>query len=171
MKDNDSLKYIKNILVVSKEYGLPKWYNPGLDDEAILAFNEMKCCAEKYGFNLAIVSGFRSYEYQEKIYNEYIKEYGEEVTDTFSAQPGHSEHQTGLALDIGRDEDSYQYTEESIWLANNSYKFGYIIRYPKGKEKITGYKYEPWHIRYVGKEHAKLMYKNNLTLEEYLGLC
>ena len=161
---------INGIIIVNKKIGLPKWYNPGMDKEALEAFEKMRECANYDNVNLEIISGFRSYDYQKKIYDEYVKEFGKEKTDTFSARAGHSEHQTGLALDICEDSDKFIGTKEDLWLRENAYKFGYIIRYPKGKEHITGYKYEPWHIRYVGKRVAKCIYEKGITLEEYFGL-
>ncbi len=161
---------VAGILIVNEEIGLPKTYNPGLNKEMMLMYFYMKMCALKDGARLNIVSGFRSYDYQEKIYKEYVKEYGKKQADTFSAQPGHSEHQSGLALDICDDSDNFIDTKEDKWLQKNAYKFGFIIRYPKGKEHITGYKYEPWHLRYVGRKHAKRIQDKKQTLEEYLGL-
>jgi LAS superfamily LD-carboxypeptidase LdcB len=96
--------------------------------------------------------------------------YGKDATDTFSARPGHSEHQTGMAMDIIEASSAFEGTPAAIWLAENCYKYGFIIRYPKGKENITGYKYEPWHIRYLGKDTAWAVYNSGLTLEEYLGI-
>ncbi len=162
--------YVNGILIVNKDIGLPKDYNPGLSKKLLIAYYLMKICALKDGAKLRIISGFRSYDYQEKIYNIYVKEFGEEKTNTFSAKPGHSEHQTGLAIDICEDSDKFIGTKEDKWLQKNAYKFGFIIRYPKGKEDITGYKYEPWHLRYIGRKHSKKICCNNLTLEEYLGL-
>ncbi len=162
--------YINGILIVNKDIGLPKDYNPGLSKKLLAAYYLMKICSLKDGAKLKIISGFRSYDYQEKIYNIYVKEFGEEKTNTFSAKPGHSEHQTGLAIDLCEDSDKFIGTKEDIWLQKNAYKFGFIIRYPKGKEKITGYKYEPWHLRYVGRKYAKVIFTRGLTLEEYLGL-
>ena len=92
------------------------------------------------------------------------------AADTFSARPGTSEHQTGLAMDVGWIDDAFANTPAGIWLAENCYKYGFIIRYQKNKESITGYKYEPWHIRYLGKDIAKDVYESGLCLEEYLGV-
>ena len=136
----------------------------------LMSYYLMKIWALKDGVKLKIISGFRSYGYQEEIYNIYVKEFGEAKTNTFSAKPGHSEHQTGLAIDICEDSDKFIGTKEDIWLQQNAHKFGFIIRYPKGKEYITGYKYEPWHLRYLGTKHSKIIYDKNITLEEYLGL-
>ena len=96
--------------------------------------------------------------------------YGQELTDTFSARPGHSEHQTGLAFDVGAIDDDFANWPSGIWLKENAHKYGFIIRYPKGKQHITGYKYEPWHIRYLGVDLATKVYNSGLTLEEYLGI-
>lgn len=162
--------YINGILIVNKDIGLPKNYNPGLSKKLMIAYYLMKIYALKDGAKLKIISGFRSYDYQEKIYNIYVKEFGEEKTNTFSAKPGHSEHQTGLAIDLCEDSDKFIGTKEDIWLQKNAHKFGFIIRYPKGKEHITGYKYEPWHLRYIGRKHSKIIFNRGLVLEEYLGL-
>lgn len=122
---------------------------------------------------LSGVSGYRSYNRQTQIYNSNILSKGEATTNQVSAKPGTSEHQTGLAMDVscasvGNDlVQRFGETTEGKWLADNCYKYGFIIRYGKGKEEITGYIYEPWHIRYVGCKLAKYLYKNDLTLEEY----
>jgi LAS superfamily LD-carboxypeptidase LdcB len=99
-----------------------------------------------------------------------VNAYGQSTADTFSARPGHSEHQTGLAIDVNSIDDSFAATPESAWLASNAHRYGFIIRYPKGKEHITGYKYESWHIRYLGVDTATAVYNSGLTLEEYLGI-
>ena len=93
------------------------------------------------------------------------------MADTYSARPGHSEHETGLAYDIGEIDNNYGETPAGTWLAQHAHEFGFIIRYPKGKEDITKYQYEPWHVRYVGTEHAAKIYEQDLTLEEYLGIA
>ena len=167
---NCKIQKIRGIVIVNKKIALPKEYNPGLSKKVIKSFSKMQNKAKKEDVNLCIISGFRSYEYQEKLYNEYVKQFGKKKTNTFSAMPGHSEHQTGLAIDICEDSDKFIGTKEDLWLRKNAYKYGYIIRYPKKKEKITGYKYEPWHLRYVGKIHARRIFKKNITLEEYLKL-
>ena len=115
-------------------------------------------------------SAFRSYDYQNTLYNNYVSWYGKEQADTFSARAGYSEHQTGLAIDVNTIDDSFAYTPEAVWLAHPAHEYGFIIRYPKGKESITGYQYEPWHIRYLGIETATAVYNSGLTLEEYLGI-
>lgn len=163
--------YINNILIVNKSYPLPEDYNPkSLTADTMRAFRKMSCCAGKDGICLCIYSGFRSYEYQNTLYNNYVAIYGQETADTFSARAGHSEHQTGMAIDVNSADDSFAGTPEALWLAENSWKYGFIIRYPKGKENITGYKYEPWHVRYLGRKTAREIYCSGLTLEEFLGI-
>lgn len=170
IEEREGLTYIDGILVVNKSYSLPSDYAPGLDPEAEAAFNRMAADAANEGLNIWIASGYRSYEYQNKIYNNYSSMYGSETADTFSARPGHSEHQTGLAIDMNSIDDSFADTPESEWVKENCYKYGFIIRYPKDKEDITGYKYEPWHVRYLGEDAAEKVYNSGLTLEEYLGI-
>lgn len=171
----ETMKIIDGILLVNKTYGLPPDYNLGEDPEALDQLNKMiQAAREEIGKKIFPVSGFRSYDYQKGLYNTYVERDGEEKASTYSAKPGHSEHQTGLAFDIGGEDqsfwvnDSFTNTIEAKWLAENAHKYGFILRYPQGKSHITGYKYEPWHFRYVGEEHAAKIYKNDLTLEEYL---
>lgn len=136
------------------------------------AFYSMQKSASNQGINLSIISGYRSYNTQYTLYNRYVSKDGKAEADTYSARAGHSEHQTGLAADINSLKKSWINTEEGQWLNNNCYKFGFIIRYPEGKESITGYMYEPWHIRYVGVDIATDLYNNGnwISLEEYLGI-
>lgn len=166
----DGITYIDGILVANKSYSLPSDYNPGLDPDAEAAFYEMAADAANDGISLFICSGFRSYWTQTDLYNGYVWSYGKELTDTFSARPGHSEHQSGLAMDINMASDAFEGTPEAIWLAEHCSDYGFIIRYQKGKESITGFKYEPWHIRYLGVETAKAVEASGLSLEEYLGI-
>lgn len=167
----NGITYVNGILIANKTYALPKTYNPGkLSDEVVEAFNKMKEAASKDNIKLWIQSGYRSYETQEKLYNGYVNKDGISKADTYSARPGHSEHQTGLAMDLNIIDSSFANTKEGKWIAENCYKYGFIIRYPKGKEDITGYMYEPWHVRYVGNDLAGKIYKSGLTLEEYLGI-
>ena len=173
IEQKNGLYYIGGILIANKSYSLPKDYNPGgLLSEFSTNFNKMKSDASKDGVKLEIISGFRSYTKQTNTYNRYVSQDGKEKADTYSARPGHSEHQTGLAADINSLSQSWGDTKEGKWLNNNCYKYGFIIRYVKGKESITGYMYEPWHIRYVGVEIATKLYNNGswITLEEYLGI-
>lgn len=166
----NGITYVNGIMLVNKTYSIPSDYAPGLVPEAYSAFLNLKEAASNNGFDIELISGFRSYETQTGLYNNYVATYGQAEADTFSARPGTSEHQTGLAMDVGWIDDSYGDTPSGIWLANNCYKYGFIIRYPKGKESITGYKYEPWHIRYLGVDIAKEVYESGLCLEEYLGV-
>ncbi|EQJ17380.1 D-alanyl-D-alanine carboxypeptidase family protein [Clostridioides difficile P68] len=167
---------INNIIVANKKYSLPKDYSPQESSEARDAFYKMNKDAQKSGLNLKAFSTYRSYEYQDRLFKSYVKEHGEKEANRFSAKPGESEHQTGLAFDIGGDDQScwankkFNNTKEAKWLYENAYKYGFILRYPEGKEDITGYMYESWHYRYVGTEHSKNFAMNNLTLEEYLHI-
>lgn len=162
--------YIDGILIANKTYALPEDYNPGVQPEAEAAFKEMQSAAWNEGLNIWIASGFRSYEYQSGLYQRYVNRSGKEEADRYSARPGHSEHQTGLAFDLNSIDDSFADTAEGKWVAEHCHEYGFIIRYPKGKEDITGYIYEPWHIRYLGKETAEKVFNSGLTLEEYLGI-
>lgn len=166
----EDITYINGIMLVNKNHPIPSSYAPGLLTEVYNAFLELKRDAANAGHNIELLSGFRSYETQKRLYNNYVATYGQAEADTFSARPGTSEHQTGLAMDVGWIDDSYGDTPSGKWLAENCYKYGFIIRYMKGKESITGYKYEPWHIRYLGKDIAKDVYYSGLCLEEYLGV-
>ncbi len=173
IEKKNGIYYINGILIANKTYGLPKNYNPGgLLSTFTNNFNKMKDAAKNANINLNIRSGFRSYNTQVSLYNNYVKRDGKTAADTYSARAGHSEHQTGLAADINSLEQSFINTKEGKWLNENCYKYGFIIRYPKGKEDITGYIYEPWHIRYVGIDIASKLYNNGnwITLEEYLGI-
>lgn len=162
--------YVDGILIVNKSYPLPSDYAPGgLLPEAQQAFNEFQSSAANDGVWLFIVSGFRSYEYQDYLYYNYYSYRGAE-TDRFSARAGHSEHQSGLAMDLNNASRSFVGTPEAAYIAAHCAEFGFIIRYPEDKESVTGFMYEPWHLRYVGKELAKYLTDNKLTLEEYLGV-
>ena len=130
-------------------------------------FKEMSDAAKKEGIKVYNISGYRSYSTQKALYNSYVNRDGKKKADTYSARAGTSEHQTGLATDINSISTSFETTNTYKWLAKNAYKYGFILRYPKGKEYITGYMYEPWHYRYVGKDVAKIIYNKNITYEEY----
>lgn len=170
--------YIKGILVANKTYNLSKTYGSGLTSSTKNAFNEMQAAAKLDGFDLYIGSGYRSYNTQKNTYNRYVKRDGKAKADTYSARPGHSEHQTGLAIDICARGgykcigSGFDGTAPANWLSDNAYKYGFILRYPKGKTNETGYKFESWHFRYVGKDLAKELYNggNWITLESYLGI-
>lgn len=162
--------YIDGILIANKTYPLPQSYAPGWDAEASEQLKVMFNAAKLEGISLWVKSGYRSYIDQKIIYNGYVERDGKEAADTYSARPGHSEHQTGLAFDLNSTASSFADTPEGKWIAENSYKYGFIIRYPEGKESITGYMYEPWHVRYLGVEKAKEVYESGLCLEEFLGI-
>ncbi|MGE5675503.1 MAG: D-alanyl-D-alanine carboxypeptidase family protein [Mycobacterium leprae] len=181
-------------VLVNKVYMLPEGYTPGplvepnvpfifsghdekreMRQDAAQALEVMFAAAAKDGIKLAGVSGYRSHTTQTGLYNVYLKQYGQAWVDQYSAVPGHSEHETGLAMDIsGIDgkcaaDDCFANTPEANWLAANASKYGFILRYPEGKEAITGYHYEAWHYRYVGNPMASAIAAKNETLEEYYG--
>ena len=163
--------YIGGILVVNKSYPLPRSYDPGgLTDECEDAFYTMQAAAEEEGLDLYIASGFRSYELQASLYQRYCNEDGQAAADTYSARPGHSEHQSGLAIDLNSISSSFAYTAEGQWVAEHCWEYGFILRYPADKVSVTGYMYEPWHIRYVGRDNAAAIWQSGLCLEEYLGI-
>lgn len=168
---------VKGVLIASKKYPLPSTYAPGESKEARTAFQEMAAEAILSGYDLVAFSTYRSFDYQTQLYERYVTNDGQEAADRYSARPGYSEHQTGLAFDIGEQHfeqhfarESFGETEAGKWVAANAHKYGFIMRYPNGSEKITGYMYEPWHFRYIGKELAPQVYEANVTLEEFLNL-
>ena len=168
--EKDGMTYIDGVLIANKSYSLPADYDPGVSQEALDAFYEMQSDAAAEGLDIYISSDYRSYYDQERIYNSYVETDGQELADTYSSRPGYSDHQTGLAFDLNSIDDSFGYTPESDWVAANAHKYGFIIRFPEGKEAYTGYQYEPWHIRYVGVEMAGKIYESGLSLEEYFGI-
>ena len=141
-----------------------------INKEAYNSFEEMKKAINKENLNIRIISAYRSFEYQENLYNRYLKNEKQAIVDTYSARPGYSEHHTALAIDFDNEKldfNKFYLTNEFIWMQNNAHLYGFILRYPKDKEDITGYKYEPWHYRYVGKDIAEYIKKHNITYEEY----
>ena len=169
--------YINGIMMVNKKYPLPSTYNKGEDPVAKAALASMLEAGKVAGFNYNAFSGFRSYEYQTTLYNRYVNRDGKEAADRYSARPGYSEHQTGLAFDIGENgrqdlwlTEQFGETPAGQWLMNNAHLYGFILRYPQGKEHITGFMYESWHYRYVGVEHATAIFNAKTTLEEYLNI-
>lgn len=180
-------------VVVNKERSLKETYVPEdlvkiTDVPTLLASKEVnqlrkpaaealtklvEAAKEELKIQLYARSGYRSYKTQESTYNGYVKSYGQAEADKFSAKAGQSEHQTGLSMDISSESVNYLLSEEfgetveGKWVAENAHKFGFIIRYPKGKEDVTGYQYEPWHIRYLGEDLATKVYESGLTLEQY----
>lgn len=145
-----------------------------LRKEAAKSLEKLFKKAKKEKLNLYAVSGYRSFERQREIFKSNLKKDGEEA-NKYSARPGQSEHQTGLAMDVScfANEDvltcEFENTKEYEWLTQNVHKYGFIIRYQKGKEEITGYNFEPWHLRYVGNKIAEEIYLNNISLEEYIN--
>ncbi|MHA6259841.1 M15 family metallopeptidase [Sporosarcina sp. CAU 1771] len=169
--------YIQGILIASKKYPLPATYAPGEDKEARSKYEEMAAEAKLSGYSLVAFSTYRSFEYQQGLYKRYVDKDGREAADRYSARPGYSEHQTGLTFDIGEENEQdlwltaeFGESEAGKWLASNAHRYGFIMRYPLGKEEITGYMYESWHYRYVGEEVATELYQQKITLEEYLGI-
>lgn len=178
---SDGCYYVEDILIVNKTYPLPKDYNPGENKEALEALSQMQKAAKSDGINIDhIASSFRSYQSQKTIYENYAKSEktknnvtlmeGYLEADYYSARPGHSEHQTGLAFDVFTSSRADNGCPEMKWLVANCWKYGFINRYPTGKQDITGYMREDWHVRYVGKEWAKKIYESGLCFEEYFGL-
>lgn len=185
--NTDGLKIIDGILIVNKSYPLPKDYVPTntykdatglnycsecINVDAYEKYKLMKADMASLGMNIWIQSGYRSYSLQESLYNKYVNRDGKLAADTYSARPGYSEHQTGLAFDLNSISDDFQYTSEGKWVNENAWRYGFILRYPKSKESITGYKYESWHLRYVGEDLATKLYNNGdwITLEEHFNL-
>ncbi|ESU30170.1 hypothetical protein G3A_23245 [Bacillus sp. 17376] len=197
VQNTDGKNVIQNpqntMSLVNKIFGLPENYIPAdlvrpsvpfsfgdaklekslIRVEAADALEKMFAGARNDGIELAAVSGYRSYGRQEALFNAEVNKVGEEKALQAVARPGSSEHQTGLTMDISSKTNNFNLneqfgsTKEGVWLAHNAHKYGFILRYPKGKEGITGYMYEPWHFRYVGVKAATEIYENEWTLEEY----
>lgn len=157
--------YIPNDLVEVDEM-----YGAGYLRQAVMeAFIPLYEDALEQGYDLRVVSPYRQYSTQERLYNMYLEQDPQEIVDTYSARPGHSEHQTGLCIDVsvpGYSLDDFYLTDASDWLKENCYKYGFIIRYPEGKDDITGYQWEPWQIRFVD-DIAKDVYESGITYDEY----
>ena len=144
-----------------------------LREDAAAALEAMFAAAKEEGVTLSTVSGYRSYSRQATIYARKKAEQGEEAADRISARPGTSEHQLGLAMDVAKKNSSqlntaFAETEEGKWVAANAHRFGFIVRYPKEYEDVTGYMYEPWHVRYVGVEQAEAIYESGVPMETYM---
>ncbi len=161
--------YVNGILLVNKRHPLPPSFG-ALDPAAAEALGRLQAAARLEGYDIPTISGFCSYDYQVNLYNSYVAQDGQAAADTYSARPGFSEHQTGMVFDVGSIDNNYGNTVEGTWLREHCHEYGFIIRYPQGKENITGYMYEPWHIRYVGVNAATQIYQRDITLEEYLGV-
>lgn len=167
---------INGILLANKQNPLPADYAPGVSPEAKSAFDAMREEALEAGIDLVAFSTFRDFARQKQLYEGYAAKDGAEEADRYSARPGFSEHQTGLAFDIGETgqeqhwaKASFGETEAGKWVAENAHRFGFILRYPEGKEQLTGYMHESWHFRFVGEEAAQGIYEADMTLEEYLA--
>ncbi|RBW69384.1 D-alanyl-D-alanine carboxypeptidase family protein [Bacillus taeanensis] len=179
-----------DILLVNKDHSLSSEFVPNnlaypdvpfssdkekMQAKAASALEEMFQAAENEGIQLYAVSGYRSYHYQEDLHAYFVDQYGREQANRVSAKAGESEHQTGLIMDVSSPAVNYELIKEfgntaaGEWLENNAADYGFIIRYPQGKESITNYDYEPWHLRYIGEDHAKEIEVQNITLEEYLS--
>jgi D-alanyl-D-alanine carboxypeptidase len=149
-----------------------------ISSQVLEDFNALISDATANGLKLTLVSSYRSYATQNYLYNNYVAKYGQAMADTFSAKPGYSEHQTGLAIDFGSGnvtgcnlEDCFGTTKEGVWLKENAWHYGFLLRYPLDKQEITGYKSEPWHYRYIGHELSTEMHKeNSTTLEEFFNI-
>lgn len=188
-KDERNLE-AEEVMLVNKSFSLSRNYVPQnliepditylnsvegeekfLEKDTAIAIEKLFYEAKMENIKLYATSGYRSYELQKEIYNNRVKSQGKVMADKYVARPGESEHQTGLAIDITNEIRSFTGdTKEANWLENNSYKFGFIVRYPEDKEYITGYNYEPWHLRYVGLEIAKQIHEREIVLEEYLNI-
>ena len=158
------------IVIANKHYPLSKDYNPGENPTAKAELLKLIAAMQEAGFPISDhYSGFRSYETQTQLYQDYVNQDGKAEADRYSARPGYSEHQTGLAFDlIGTDGDLVTEEKAAQWLLDHATDYGFVVRYLKGKEKETGYMAEEWHLRYVGKE-AKEIAASGLSLEEYYG--
>lgn len=176
------------LVLVNKYHYLPDGYKPSdldylpgaygnnvpMREVIVEPFQELQAAAkEEIGVNFMPTTAFRDYSFQRTLYNNYVASDGVTAADTYSARPGYSEHQTGLSIDLKNTaiSGSTRLTAENYeWLSNNAYRFGFIIRFPEDKTYITGYQFENWHIRYVGLDAAKIIYEQDLTLEEYIDL-
>lgn len=184
----DGSVYIDDILIANKTYALKDGFVPSdtyksavgvntqcatcINNTAYKAWLDMKADATALGLNIWIQSGYRPQSVQVKLYNNYVARDGKAAADTYSSRPGHSEHQTGLCFDLNSITDAFANTQEGRWVNDNAYRYGFIIRFPKGKEQETGYKYESWHLRYVGTDLSYKLYNNGnwISLEDYFGI-
>lgn len=167
------------LVLVNKYYGLPSGIEPKnlvdiegekMESVAADAMKKMISALRSTGLHIILQSGYRSEETQSIIYNRNVTNRGKERADKYSARPNHSEHQTGLVMDLSTDgtlEETFENTKQFAWLQENAHKYGFIMRYPKDKVYMTGYGYEPWHYRYVGVEIATLIKNEGITFEEY----
>ena len=163
---------IRGILLVNKHHPVPRSFAPGNDPRARSQVNRLIQAARSEGLNVCTTtSGFRSFERQRTIFNNNVARMGRAEAERWSARPGHSEHQTGLAFDLRhRNGQLLTQRRETRWVANNAHRFGFIVRYPAGSERITGFAYEPWHLRYVGIDNATEIHRRGIVLEQFLGV-
>ena len=174
------------VYLVNRQHAVSKYFVPevrkvdayGMSQQmrgdAAAALEEMFAAAKEEGIGLSTVSGYRSYSKQSSIYSRKKATQGQEAADRVSARPGTSEHQLGLAMDIAKKGSSqlntgFGKTKEGQWVNENAHRLGFIVRYMEGYEEITGYMYEPWHVRYVGKEQAKAIYESGVPMETYMS--
>lgn len=173
------------LILVNKYYALGKDYRPSelqsiapyghgkLAQDAAVAFKQLASDARENGYTIVGISAYRSYQTQATLYQRYVLKDGQELADTYSARAGHSEHQTALAIDVASHDHnilSFEHSDSFVWMREHAHEYGFILRYPKGKEQITGYKYEPWHYRYVGIEVASALKKSGMTFDEYAAV-
>ncbi len=183
------------LIVANKKHKLPDGYVPSdlvvpeirqtqgcqMKAEAASMMKQMADAAAQEGVTLSISSAYRGEEYQRQLYNNYSASYGTETADTISSRPGYSDHQTGLAADFVEGDgslnginfnQSFENTQSGVWLREHAHEYGFIMRYPKGKQEITGYAYEPWHFRYIGVDYATKIYETDVfeSFEEYFGV-
>lgn len=157
----------ENLQSINSNYALG---NMKLVSYAKEAFEKLSHAAKQEKLNIIAMSTYRSYNYQVNLYNRYVENDGKEAADTYSGRPGHSEHQTGLAVDVYNIKETYtnfENTKEFTWMQEHAHEYGFILRFPKDKVNETGYQYESWHYRYVGKEIAKYIKDNKISFEEY----
>lgn len=184
----DGVTYVDGYMIVNKTYkvdenfipvdtyksceGRTNTCNDCINNTVYKAWKDMQADALSLGLNIKITSGYRPYNTQKTIYERYVTRDGQESADTYSARPGSSEHQTALCFDLNSISDAFANTAEGKWVNNNAHRYGFIIRYPKGKNDETGYKYESWHLRYVGTDLANKLYNNGdwISMEAYFGL-
>jgi D-alanyl-D-alanine carboxypeptidase len=165
--------YLENDYVPEKLENISVQYalsDMKLVHEAREAFETLAKAAKKQKLNIVAMSTYRSYDYQVKLWNKYAKQDGERKADTYSGRAGHSEHQTGLAVDVYNEKENYtnfEKTKEFDWMQEHAHEYGFILRFPKDKENETGYQYESWHYRYVGVEAATYIKEKNISFEEY----